>query len=47
MQSQSKCEDVCVLNYLYENEVVNTLGFQALQEFHSNVSSCKMDVEIL
>lgn len=46
MQSQGKCEDMCV-NYLCENEIVNTLGFQALQEFHSNVSGCKMYVETL
>jgi len=46
MQTQSNCEDVCV-NYLYENEMVNTFGFKALHNFHSNVSDCKMDVEIL
>lgn len=46
MPSQSKREDVWV-NYLYENEMINTSGFQALQECHSNVSGCKMDVEIL
>lgn len=41
-----RCENVCV-NYLYENKMVNTSSFQTLQEFHSDMSGCKIDVEIV
>lgn len=46
MQSQSRRENVCV-NYLYKNKMVNTSSFQTLQEFHSDMSGCKIDVEIV
>lgn len=39
-------ENVCV-NYLYENKMVNTSSFQTLQEFHSDMSGCKIDVEMV
>lgn len=46
MQSQSRHENVCV-NYLYGNKMVNTSSFQTLQEFHSDMSGCKIDVRIV